>query len=46
MSPSNSVSEPTEGDAAIFEQAAKAAFDAMERMMSNGTSSSVSDLAI
>ena len=46
MSPSDSVSEPTDSDAAKFEQAAKAAFDAMERMMSNGTSSSVSDLAI
>lgn len=46
MSPSDASAKPPENDAEQFEQAALAAFLAMERIMSDGTSSRVSDLAI
>lgn len=46
MSPSDAPVEPPASDAEQFEQAAQAAFAAMERLMADGASAQVSDAAV
>ncbi len=46
MSPSDAPVEPPASDAEQFEQAAQAAFEAMERLMADGTSGDVSDASV